>query len=136
MLRQTSRLFAGLRYTKTHELLQISAPGNARLGISKFAQDQLGEVVYCDLPSVRAKFDRNAVLCTLESVKAVGEVYCPLSGAVVKAVNEGLKYSPADLNSDSEGKGWLLELQFDPKNFNATDFLDETAYAKLCAEKH
>ena len=135
MLRQCTRLF--LKYTKTHEWLQIQSPGLARLGISKFAQDQLGEVVYCDLPATGAKFDRKAVLCTLESVKAVGEVYCPIQGAVIKSVNEALKASPSDLNEDPEGRGWLVELQFDPKSFNEKDLLDDAAYAKIAtADKH
>ena len=128
--------FARLKFTKTHEWLNVSAPGTARLGISKFAQDQLGEVVYCELPTPGTKFERKSVLCTLESVKAVGEVYCPIPGSVVTAVNEALKTSPADLNADPEGKGWLVELKFDAKNFSETDFLDSAAYSKLCSEKH
>ena len=137
MLRIFSRLSSGLKYTRTHEWLQITSPGLARLGISKFAQDQLGEVVYCDFPAAGAKFDKKAVLCTLESVKAVGEVYCPIQGAIVKSVNEALKSSPSDLNEDPEGKGWLVELQFDSKSFNEKELLDETAYAKIAADaKH
>jgi len=123
------------KYTKTHEWLIILSPGHAKVGISKFAQNQLGEVVYCDLPSVGAKLDRNAVLCTLESVKAVGEVYCPVS-SVVKAVNPGLKSSPAELNTDPEGAGWLVEIEFDPKRLIEGELLDGNAYQKLCSDIH
>jgi len=82
-----------------------------KVGISKYAQDQLGEIVYCDLPSVGTTFKKGQTLCTLESVKAVGEVYCPADGEVV-SVNEDLSSQPSLVNQDPENNGWLLKLKF------------------------
>jgi glycine cleavage system H protein len=85
--------------------------GIAKLGISSYAQDQLGEVVYCDLPSAGAKFTKGQTLCTLESVKAVGEVYTPMDSEVV-AVNDELASKPNLVNESPEDEGWLLKLGY------------------------
>merc|ERR1712113_509268 len=81
------------------------------LGISDFAQSQLGEVVYCDLPSEGTSFKEKETICTLESVKAVGEVYAPVDCEVV-AVNESLADEPARVNCSPLEDGWLVKVAF------------------------
>ena len=81
------------------------------MGISNYAQDQLGEIVYCDLPGQGASFTKGQTLCTLESVKAVGEVYTPMDGEVVE-VNEALASKPNLVNESPEDEGWLIRLKY------------------------
>mmetsp|Transcript_3610 Transcript_3610/g.9702 ORF Transcript_3610/g.9702 Transcript_3610/m.9702 type:complete len:162 (-) Transcript_3610:60-545(-) len=119
------RSFSAVKYTKSHEWVKME--GNVgTVGISDFAQNALGEVVYCDLPSEGATFKAKETLCTLESVKAVGEVYAPADCEVV-AVNEILSDEPATVNSDCQGKGWLVKLKF---SGDLSSLMDEAAYAK------
>ena len=98
----------------------------AELGISDFAQGQLGEVVYCDLPSEGSTFAAKDTICTLESVKAVGEVYAPVDCEVVE-VNEKLADEPALVNSSCDGDGWLIKVKVTSP---ATDMMDKAAYDK------
>merc|ERR1712012_403605 len=105
-----SRAFSSvgeLNFTKTHEW--VSSEGT--MGISDFAQGQLGEVVDCDLPEEGAEFSAKETIVTLESVKAVGEVYAPADCKVV-AVNENLTEEPALVNSSPEKDGWLIKVEF------------------------
>merc|ERR1712050_694096 len=88
------RYFSDIKFAKSHEWLKIGADGTGVIGISDFAQGQLGEVVYCDLPSEGATFAANETMCTLESVKAVGEVYTPVDLEITE-VNEELSNEPA-----------------------------------------
>merc|ERR1719160_1672964 len=103
------RNFSDIKFTKTHEWLREDG-GAVYMGISKFAANALGEVVYADLPSEGATFDAKDTICTLESVKAVGEVYAPGECEVVE-VNEKLSEEPALVNSSPETDGWLLKLK-------------------------
>merc|ERR1712087_232259 len=98
----------------------------AVLGISDFAQGQLGEVVYCDLPDEGAKFSKQDTICTLESVKAVGEVYAPMDCEVV-AVNETLSEEPANVNGSPEADGWLIKIKV---TGDASELMDRDAYNK------
>merc|ERR1711870_79361 len=100
--------------------------GEALLGISDFAQSQLGEVVYCDLPSAGASFAAQESICTLESVKAVGEVYAPVD-CEVSAVNEALSDEPALVNNSPLEDGWLVKLKC---SGDASDMMDAAAYEK------
>merc|ERR1719384_1207576 len=118
-----ARSFADMKFAKTHEWMKVDGE-TAVLGISQFAQDQLGEVVYCDLPDEGATFSKKDTLCTLESVKAVGEVYAPADCEVV-AVNETLGEEPATVNSSPEEDGWLVKIKFTGE---VSDLLDRTAY--------
>ena len=96
-----------LTFTKTHEWLT----SDGAMGISDFAQGQLGEVVYCDLPEEGAEFKAKETIVTLESVKAVGEVYAPADCKVL-AVNDSLTEEPALVNSSPEKDGWLIKVEF------------------------
>merc|ERR1711994_972378 len=98
-----------MKFTKSHEWLKVEGDV-ATMGISDFAQGQLGEVVYCDLPDEGATFSSKDTICTLESVKAVGEVYAPADCEVVE-VNEKLHDEPALVNNAPEEDGWLIKFK-------------------------
>jgi len=95
-----------LKYTKEHEWLRVEK-GLCRIGITDYAQNSLHEVVYADLPQVARKLAQNESFGTVESVKAVSEVYCPVSGEVVE-VNQKLSDAPELVNQQPYGNGWLI----------------------------
>lgn len=98
----------GLRYTKDHEWVRVTEEG-AVVGITSFAQDELGEIVYVDAPAVGAALTQKGVLCVVESTKAASDVYAPISGTVTE-VNTRLAQEPSLINSDPYGEGWLVKL--------------------------
>lgn len=97
-----------LRYTKDHEWVRLE-DGRARVGITDHAQKSLGDIVYVELPPVGKEVKKGERTATVESVKAVGEVFAPLSGKVVE-VNESVTKSPDLINKDPYGQGWLFVL--------------------------
>lgn len=105
-------------YSSDHEWVQVNGD-EATIGITAFAQQQLGEVVFVELPEVGQLFEKNDGIGTIESVKAVGEVYVPLSGEVI-AVNDAVSDDPELLNDDPHGEGWLVKIRFS----NAADLHD------------
>jgi glycine cleavage system H protein len=117
-----------LRYSSDHEWAS-STDALVRVGITDYAQDALGDVVFVDLPKVGAVVAAGATLGEVESTKSVSEIYAPVAGTVV-AVNEALVGSPELVNSDPYGEGWLCEISTDA----STDFealLDAEAYRAL-----
>lgn len=117
-----------LKYTSEHEWLRDpgTAGSSVRVGITDYAQDQLGDIVYVSLPEVGAEIESGAAVGELESTKSVSDVYAPLSGKVV-ARNETLDASPELVNSDPYGEGWLFE--FEPANPGEVDgLMDASAY--------
>jgi glycine cleavage system H protein len=118
----------GLRYSKDHEW--VAATGDVvRLGITDYAQDALGDVVYVALPELGARFDAGAAIGEVESTKSVSEVYAPVAGTV-RAVNDQLRDTPEILNADPYGQGWICEL--DVTDAAQVDgLLDASDYAKL-----
>merc|ERR1712217_751733 len=123
--RSFARMFSDLRFSKTHEWVKVDGDV-ATMGISDFAQGQLGEVVYCDLPSEGSTFASQETICTLESVKAVGEVYAPVDCEVV-AVNEALADEPALVNSSPLEDGWLVKVKY---SGDVSGLMDQAAYDK------
>jgi glycine cleavage system H protein len=100
-----------LRYTDEHEYVKESGDaGVVQVGITDFAQGELGDVVFVELPKVGATYQRMDVFGTIEAVKAVSELFCPLSGEIVQ-VNERLDQEPALVNSDPYGDGWMIKLR-------------------------
>jgi glycine cleavage system H protein len=99
---------ADLKYSKEHEWVRITGT-TARIGITDYAQGALGDVVYIDFPKAGAQIKQNAVAGTIESVKAVSEIYLPLSGTI-GTINSGLNKSPATVNQDPYNGGWLFEI--------------------------
>ena len=98
-----------LRYTKDHEWILVEGD-SATVGITNHAQEELGDIVYVDLPKVGAQIEQHGSLGSVESVKAVSEIYSPASGEVTE-VNPALADSPEKLNEDPYGAGWLAKLK-------------------------
>lgn len=117
-----------LRYSKDHEWVTASG-AVVRIGITDYAQDALGDVVFVDLPEVGASFDAGAAIGEVESTKSVSEVYAPVSGTV-RAVNEQLRDAPEVLNADPYGGGWICELEV-ADAAQLESLLDAAAYAML-----
>ncbi len=106
------------RYTKEHEWIKVDGE-SATVGITHHAQDQLGDVVFVELPEVGAKLQANGSFGVVESVKAVSDIYAPISGDV-SGINEALIDKPEILNSDPHGEGWLVRLKiFDKAEIDA-----------------
>jgi glycine cleavage system H protein len=117
-----------LKYTKDHEWLRLDGDV-ATVGITPFAQQQLGDLVFVELPAVGARIDKGAVAATVESVKAASEVYAPVAGEVV-AVNDKLTAEPGLANAEPTGNGWLFKLKVADAGDLAA-LLDEAAYKAL-----
>lgn len=116
-----------LRYTKEHEYLK-SAGDVVVIGITDYAQGELGDVVYVDLPKVGASFDKMQVFGTIEAVKAVSDLYCPVAGEVVET-NGALEGDPALVNRDPYEAGWMIKLRMkNPADLG--QLLSATDYAK------
>ncbi len=113
------------KYTEDHEWILLEGD-IATIGISDHAQEQLGDVVYVELPAEGAKFVRGAEAATIESVKAASEVYAPIAGEVV-AVNGALNDDPGIVNSDPFGDGWFFKLKVDDRA-ELDQMMDESAY--------
>ncbi len=104
----------GLRYTAEHEYVRdADAEQEVLVGITDYAQNELGDVVYVELPEPGDRFGQLEPFGTIEAVKAVSELYCPAAGEVV-AVNEALEDDPSLVNSDPYGEGWMIRLRLDP----------------------
>jgi len=117
-----------LRYTEEHEYVRKTAGGNVEVGITDYAQGELGDVVYVELPSVGTKLGRHDVFGTIEAVKAVSELFSPIAGEVVE-INGRLDGEPALVNSDPYGSGWMIRIK--PDDAGATDALmDAAGYTK------
>lgn len=99
-----------LSYTREHEYVRMTPDGLAEVGITDYAQGELGDIVYLELPKVGAKFGAHDVFGTVEAVKAVSELFSPVAGEVV-AINDRLDKEPALVNSDPYGAGWMLRLR-------------------------
>ncbi|HMK62776.1 MAG TPA: glycine cleavage system protein GcvH [Acidimicrobiales bacterium] len=120
-----------LRYTSDHEWARLSE-GTIRIGITDYAQDALGDVVYVRLPEMGSHLAQGEVLGEVESTKSVSEIYAPVSGEV-QAVNTELDGAPELLNSDPYGNGWICDIR--PDDPGSLDrLLDSAAYAELTAE--
>ncbi len=119
-----------LKYTQDHEWLRMDGDV-ATIGITPFAQKQLGDLVFVELPRVGARFDKGAVAATVESVKAASDVYAPVGGEVVE-VNDTLATEPGLVNAEPTGEGWLFKLKLADAGEVAA-LLDEKAYESLTA---
>jgi glycine cleavage system H protein len=116
-----------LKYTKDHEWIR-TADAEARVGITDYAQKQLGDVVYLELPEVGRRLSKGDVFGTIESVKAVSELYAPVSG-VVTAVNSALAERPENVNADPHGS-WMIALKPDDAGGDS-ELLDAAQYTEL-----
>ena len=118
------------KYTKEHEWVKVE-DDLAVVGITDFAQQELGDIVYVELPEVGATFERGDVMGTIESVKAVSELFAPISGEVM-AGNEALDEAPETINSDAHGAGWYCKMKVTDRS-QLDDLLAADAYKELAA---
>jgi glycine cleavage system H protein len=122
-----------LRFTKDHEWIRQDGD-TAVIGITDYAQQQLGDIVYVELPTVGGRVEAGKEAAIVESAKAASEVYAPVSGDVV-AVNDAIADDPAKVNADPMGEGWFLSVKLDdPKALDG--LMDETAYAAFVEGLH
>jgi len=118
----------GMRYTKEHEWVKVE--GNvATIGITDYAQGELGDIVFVELPPVGTKLSQMQAFGTIEAVKAVSELFAPVSGTV-KEINKNLEADSSVINKDPYGAGWMIKVEnFPPTEVNA--LLDAATYRKL-----
>lgn len=117
-----------LQYTKEHEWIKLDGD-TATVGITKYAADALGEIVYVDLPKVGSSTTYMKICGEIESTKSVGELYAPMDGEVV-GVNDALTSAPDAINSDPFGEGWLIKIRYT----QLPDLLSSTEYDALVGE--
>ena len=119
---------AELKYTKSHEWIRLEG-AHVVIGVSWFAQDSMGDVVHVELPEVGDDVEAGSPACEIESVKAVSDVYSPVSGEVVE-VNEALEDTPENVNSDPYGTGWLFKIKVADAG-ELDEMMDEAAYSAM-----
>jgi glycine cleavage system H protein len=118
----------GLRYTKDHEYLKSAGAGVYFVGITDYAQGELGDIVFLDLPKAGATFGAHDTFGTVEAVKAVSDLYCPVAGEVVE-VNGALEGDPAVVNKDAYGDGWMIKLKV-ASEADVAALMDAAGYTK------
>jgi glycine cleavage system H protein len=119
-----------LRYSEEHEWVRVDGT-RARIGITDYAQDALGDIVFIDLPEVGSEVEVGGQLGEVESTKSVSEIYAPLPGTVA-AVNDALADAPETINQDPYGEGWICELEL-TSGAEPGGLLDAAAYTELTA---
>ncbi|MBQ9834892.1 MAG: glycine cleavage system protein GcvH [Akkermansia sp.] len=125
-----STIPADYKYSSEHEWVSPAVDGVVTLGISDFAQSELGDVVYVDLPEVGNTYAAGDSIAAVESVKAASEVYTPVSGEIVE-VNEALDGEPGIVNSDACGEGWICKIKLsEPGELDG--LMDAAAYEEFC----
>ena len=119
---------ADLKYTKDHEWVKIEG-NTATIGVTDFAQGELGDIVYVDVDTLDDTVDKDDVFGSVEAVKTVSDLFMPLTGEVIE-LNEGLEDDPEIVNKDPYGKGWMIKISF-TDNSQIEDLLDAQAYQEL-----
>ena len=120
-----------LRYTKDHEWIKVE--GNiATVGITEFAQHELGDIVFVDIDTVGKALAANEIFGTVEAVKTVSDLYLPVAGTITE-LNADLEATPESVNSDPYGNGWMIRMEMD-NPADADGLLDAAAYAQLVGE--
>ena len=115
-----------LKFTEDHEWIRLEDDGTATVGITDYAQEQLGDVVYVELPEVGRELGKDDQAAVVESVKAAGEIKMPLTGTVL-SINESLEDEPETVNADPEGDGWFMTISVNnPEEVDA--LMDDSAY--------
>ncbi|MFA7594222.1 MAG: glycine cleavage system protein GcvH [Thiohalobacteraceae bacterium] len=127
-----SNIPADLKYTRSHEWLRLNTDGTAVIGITDHAQDQLGDMVYVEVPDTGRSLAAGEACAVVESVKAASDVYAPLAGEVLEG-NAGLADAPEAVNQDPYGSGWLLKLKL--SDDNPAGLMDAAAYTAFLASE-
>jgi len=122
------KILAELKYTKDHEWVRVEGE-QAYIGITDFAQHELGDIVFVDVTSEGSTFDREEVFGSIEAVKAVSDMYMPVSGEILE-FNEKLETEPVLINNDPYGEGWIIKVQLSNLS-ELSDLLDAAHYEQL-----
>ena len=122
---------ASLRYTKDHEWIKVEGD-TATVGVTDFAQHELGDIVFVDINTVGKPLQANEIFGTVEAVKTVSDLYLPISGTITE-VNSDLEANPESVNNDPYGKGWMVKMTVDNPG-DADGLLDAAAYKALVGE--
>ena len=122
----------GLKYSKEHEWVLVEGK-SATIGITEYAQEELGDIVYVELPEIGEKVVKDDPFGAVESVKAVSDVYAPVSGAVLE-VNDVLPDNPETINDDPYGDGWLIRVELSDLD-DLKDLMDAEEYAEYVAQQ-
>jgi glycine cleavage system H protein len=117
---------ADLRYTEEHEYVRVISGGTVEVGITDYAQGELGDVVYVELPKVGAEYSKHDVFGTIEAVKAVSELFSPVSGEITE-INDRLDKEPGLVNTDPYGAGWMIRMRVKDET-ELSGLLDAAAY--------
>lgn len=117
-----------LLYTKDHEWIRIEGEMGT-VGITEFAQNELGDIIYVDIESLNEELERNSIFGTIEAVKTVSDLYLPVAGVIVE-VNAKLKDKPELVNSDPYGDGWMIKLRI-AESISEADLLSHSDYTKM-----
>lgn len=117
------------KYTEEHEWLQLEADGSLMIGITNYAQEQLGDIVYVELPEVGTEFQTGDDIAVVESVKTAGDIKAPVSGTIT-AINERLMEEPEIVNSDPLGDGWFFKMSINDAG-ELENFMDESSYEEF-----
>lgn len=120
------------KYTKDHEWISVEGEIGT-VGITEYAQDQLGDIVYVELPVVGQEVQQGKEMGSIESVKAVADIYSPLSGGIAE-VNEALQDSPENINKDPYGEGWIVKLKISNAE-ELSSMMDYSSYTKFVEEE-
>lgn len=120
-----------LKYTKEHEWIRNNADGTATVGITDFAQGELGDIVFVDISTLNEDVSQDASFGTIEAVKTVSELYMPVSGTIVE-INDALENDPELVNNDPYGDGWLVKVKMNDSSQIST-LLDADAYSQIVA---
>ncbi len=121
-----------IKYSKSHEWVKKEGEIGI-IGISEYAQDQLGDIVYVELPEVGNEINEGEMLCTVESVKAASDIYSPVSGEITE-INEDLEDSPEIINEDAESKGWICKIKLsDDAEFDK--LMNKEEYDEFCEKE-
>lgn len=117
-------------YTKSHEYIHKADDNTAKIGISKYAVEQLGDIVFVEIPEVDTTIEKGEIACNVESVKAAGDIYSPLTGTIIE-VNEKLDGEPDLINLSPESDGWIFNIKFtNPEELD--NLMDKNAYEEYC----
>jgi glycine cleavage system H protein len=122
----------GLKYSKEHEWVLVEG-NTATIGITEYAQEELGDIVYVELPEVGEKIIKDDPFGAVESVKAVSDVYAPVSGAVLE-INDVLPENPETINDDPYGDGWMIRVELTDKD-DLKDLMDADEYSEYVAQQ-
>jgi len=119
---------ADLKYTKDHEWISIDGD-SATIGITDYAQGELGDIVYVEIESLGEQLDKEEIFGSVEAVKTVSDLFLPVSGEITE-MNEGLEDNPELINDDPYGKGWIIKMKISDQN-ELSDLLSANAYKEL-----